>query len=169
MENVLKNIEDQTKKNYSTFKDYYKQAGSIIDEDNTRSYQGIPGVLVWAKNKIIIGKSGGTGQSDPLPVSAMLMAKNGIKITGSFKVTGSMVCFDGDIDAPDTTLSFYPYFTKASLYTPTDSRGSLDSAFLLTDNLESGVNPCPVGLTMPRILTEGWEYYSENYYLENKN
>ncbi|MCE1246984.1 MAG: hypothetical protein LWY06_10100 [Firmicutes bacterium] len=123
-----------------------------------------PGVLVYAGDTITMGVRQQTVSTKIFPASGLLMAYNDINIYGNFRMVGCLISLNGDIIAENTRLRFFPYFTQASLYTPKDVGGNLRTNFkLISDSdLKSNVVPQNIGITIPRITSEGWDYYCEN-------
>ncbi len=149
-----------------SFARLYKSIDDVIADDEKLVFQSIPGVLIYSGNEINIGIASLDNKPDGdrfLPLSGMLIAKNDLVITGRFNAVGSLMSLEGNITAPDSNLQFYPYFTKASIYLPKDLKGNISDEFLLTGDGLSGKAPLNVGITIPRLITEGWETYSELY------
>ena len=130
-----------------------------------RTYLGCPGVLVYAGGSIKMGTGGSIPDGTIMPASGLFIADKRIEIKGPFRVVGCLISLKRSIYGFKTQLRFYPYFTRASIYMPKDLKGDLDKNLQLVsdDDLKSNTDPCNVGITMPRVFSRGWEFYSEFY------
>jgi len=130
-----------------------------------KSYVSCPGILLYAGKDINLGVKGKESlKGKILPASGFFIAGEDINFYNDFRMVGSLVSLNGNIYAENTRLRFFPYYTRASLYMPKDVKGSISDNFMLVsdDDLKSGKDPQNVGITIPRIQAEGWEFYSEN-------
>lgn len=166
----------QADKSRNTFTDARKKCNGFYSSAYTvmkfhlpggleqKSFLSCPGVFLYAGKNINIGISGkGSILSKTLPASGLFIAEQDINFYGAFRMVGCLTSLNGNIYAENTRLRFFPYYTRASLYTPKDVKGSLNSNFNLKSDsdLKSNVDPQNIGITMPRIQAEGWEFYSE--------
>lgn len=150
------------------FKTFCETAYPIMENHlpggiSQKPFVGCPGILIYAGENVNMGQKGGEVFKDFLPASGLIIASKDLVINGSFRMVGCLVSLKGNINATDTKLRFYPYFTRASLYSPKNVGGSLSTNFKLVsdDNLKSGQDPQNVGITLPHIQAEGWDFYSE--------
>ncbi|MCD4784156.1 MAG: hypothetical protein K8T10_10085 [Candidatus Eremiobacteraeota bacterium] len=169
-------ITNQTDKARSTFLGarkgcnlFYRAAYAIMKIHlpgglQQKSFVSCPGVFLYAGQNINLGiKSQANILGKTLPASGLFIAEQDINFYGNFRMVGCLASLNGNIYAEYTRLRFFPYFTRASLYTPKDVSGSLSGNFKLVSDsdLKSNENPQNIGITMPRIQAEGWEFYSE--------
>jgi hypothetical protein len=152
-----------------TMNSFYSAAQTIMTNHlpgglQQKPYINSPGVLVYAGDTINMGIKQTGPTTKYYPASGLFIAFNDINIYGNFRVVGCLISFNGDIIAQNTKLRFFPYYTQASIYTPKNVGGNMMTNFkLITDNdLKSNVVPQNIGITIPRITSEGWDYYCEN-------
>lgn len=165
---------DQAKDTFTTavrlFNSFYGNAYSPLQHhlpggDDQKSFIECPGILLYAEKDINMGTKEKLLPQTVLPASGLFIANRNINITGRFRFVGSLISLSGNISAKDTYLRYYPYFSQASIYIPKDVSGDLNENLKLVtdDDLKSNTDPCNVGITIPRIFSEGWEFYSEYY------
>ncbi len=153
---------------YNTFCEAaYSQISDHLPGGKSRqSFQGAPGILVYAGKKLTLGQEDQQKKNITFPASGLLISNQDLQIYGSFRIVGCIVSLHGDIEAEKTRLRFYPYFTKASLYLPKNFKGDRKAEMTAIDDnsLKSGMNSLNIGITMPRFQSGGWEFYTEDYY-----
>ena len=165
---------DQAKDSFTSaaklFITFYTDAYSSIQShlpggDDQEAFIECPGVLIYAEKDIKMGTKEKLLQSTVFPASGLFIANRDIEIKGSFRIVGCMISLNKNISAPDTHLRYYPFFSQASIYVPKDVEGDLNQNLKLVsdDDLKSNTDPYNVGVTIPRIFSEGWELYSEYY------
>ena len=164
------NMGQSLKTAVNSFTKYYNETYSTVQAylpggSEQKEFIECPGVMVYAKKNIDLGTTQGVTAETVLPASGLFIAEGNINVKGTFRVVGSFISLDGDINAPETHLRYYPFFSQASIYVPRDVDGDVNKNLdLITDNeLKSNTDPCNVGITIPRIYSEGWEHYSEYY------
>ncbi len=133
--------------------------------DDQKAFIECPGILIYAEKDINMGTKEKLLPQTVFPASGLFIANRDIEIKSRFRVVGCLISLSGNISANDTHLRYYPYFSQASIYIPKDVGGDLNENLkLVSDNdLKSNNDPCNVGITIPRIFSEGWEFYSEYY------
>ena len=116
-----------------------------LQEQFLREYNG---VLVYAEDSIQVGGKNATG---------MFVAGSNIRVTAS-QCTGTLLSQNGDIQC--STLLFYPYFNRASLYVPKEgpsgwlSRGKeflYDKDYASNKAVDVGPPTIP-----PVVSAQGW-------------
>ncbi|MCE1246514.1 MAG: hypothetical protein LWY06_07720 [Firmicutes bacterium] len=115
-------------------------------------FKEMPGVLVYAAGDINLTSKACSG---------LFIAKGNINSTAGV-VTGCMMSLEKNITAPNTILRYYPYFTTASLYLPTQVAGSTNDELCWNDmhiitGQKSNRTPLEIGVKYVHILTEGWD------------
>ena len=148
---------------------YDKISENLPGGFSQKSFKAVPGIIVYAGKNLNLGIKEEKPSNSTFPASGLLIAKQDLIINGSFRIVGCLVSLEGDIMGEGTHLRFYPYFTKASLYLPKDFEGNKNTEMITVndEDLKSGSNPMNIGITMPRLLSEGWDFYSENHYDKN--
>ncbi len=133
--------------------------------DDQKAFIECPGVMIYADRDIKMGTKEKLLPQTVFPASGFFIANRNIEITGRFRIVGSLMSLNGNITAKDACLRYYPFFSQASVYIPKDMEGDLNANLKLVtdDDLKSNTDPCNVGITIPRIFSEGWEFYSEYY------
>jgi hypothetical protein len=116
------------------------------------SFKEVPGILVYAGGDITL-----TSKS----FSGLFIAKHNLYSTASV-ITGCVISLDSFIQAPNTTLRYYPYFTTASLYLPSQAAGANNTDRCWNDmhlvtGQKSNRTPLEIGVKYVHILTEGWD------------
>lgn len=131
--------------------------------DDQKAFIECPGILIYAEKDINLGTKDKVKSETVFPASGLFIANRNIEITGRFRFVGCLISLYGNISAKNTHLRYYPYFSKASIYIPKNMGGDLNKNLKLVSDadLKSDVDPCNVGITIPRIFSEGWDNYSE--------
>jgi hypothetical protein len=87
---------------------------------NNLEFSEVPGILIYAED------SGNTGTGITLGgkmSTGMIISRTSLRATAE-NVVGCLMSLEGDINAPNTRLMYFPYFTRASLYNPVKFQGN---------------------------------------------
>ncbi len=138
---------------------YLKVKNHLPGGEDRKAFIECPGILIYAEKDINMGVKDQVKQESVLPASGLFIANRNFNINGPFRFVGCLMSLNGDISAKNVSLRYYPYFSKASIYIPRNVGGDLNENLkLVTDaQLKSDTDPCEIGITIPRIGSEGYD------------